>query len=181
MLRTGWKPARPDRWQANETTAVVVTQEPFTKFQVLARAHVDLQRRTWEQAAKHEHGVDLESGIHSFEAVRQGTKYLRKHGCHREAKALEYVMVGFYHDPTDDDEPHVILCKRCARGCRATRYHKTYECEDNQRIDAEVFRKTQWILTRAKKEAQLHVVLWMRGLIPASLLRRTGEVEVYDA
>ena len=108
-------------------------------------------------------------------------KCLRKHGYYREAKALEYVMVGFFRDPTEEDEPHIKCCKRCAKGKLATRFHKAYECDDNRNIAAEVFKKTQWVVRRAKTEAKDHVVLWYRGLIPANLLEQPGEVEVYEA
>ena len=80
----------------------------------------------WERAAKHEHGGGLESGVPSVEAVRKAVKYLRRHGFSKEAKAFEFVMVGFYRDPLETDEPHTILCKQCATGARATRFHKTY-------------------------------------------------------
>ena len=58
----------------------------------------------------------------------------KKHGYLAEARALEYVLVGFFRDPTDDMPDHEAIRKRCAKRCRATRFHSTYECADNQAI-----------------------------------------------
>ena len=88
LLRTGWRPARPDLWQVEEGTTIEVNQQPFTRFQTVARAQVDLQNQVWQQASKHEHGGGLETGIPSLQAAHQAMKYLRKKGFHKEARAL---------------------------------------------------------------------------------------------
>ena len=56
ILRAGWKPARPDLWQVEEGTNVVVDKQPFGRFQTIAKAFTDLQSKSWERAAQHEHG-----------------------------------------------------------------------------------------------------------------------------
>jgi len=56
VLRTGWKPAFPDLWQVEKGTNVVVDDQQFSRFQTIAKAFVDLQAKTWERAAQHEHG-----------------------------------------------------------------------------------------------------------------------------
>ena len=93
VLRAGWKPARADMWQVEKGTNVVVDNQPFSRFQIIAKAFVDLQVKTWERAAQHEHGGGLETGISSFEGARCAIKYLRKHKLYREARALGYILV----------------------------------------------------------------------------------------
>jgi len=139
ILRTGWKPARPDLWQVEEGTHVVLDKEPFSRFQVIARAFHDLQGKVWAKAAEHEHGGGLETGIPSFEGARSAIKYLKRNGLFKEARALEYILVGFFKDPEPDDHSHTAFCPRCAKRKRATRFHTTYECPDNENIDLEMF------------------------------------------
>ena len=142
VLRTGWKPARPDLWNVAEGINVQVSKEPFARFQTIARAHHDLQVAVWKRAAEHEHGKGLETGIPSMHAARDATRYLHKHGHHVQARALEYILVGFFRDPEDTMPKHKRICNRCARGCVATRFHITYECEDNTKIEADFFAKS---------------------------------------
>ncbi len=99
LLRTGWRPARSDLWQVEEDTTVEVSKQPFARFQTIARAQVDLQNEVWKQAAKHEHGGGLETGIPSFQAARGAMKYVRTKWFHVEATALEYVFVGLFSGP----------------------------------------------------------------------------------
>ena len=138
LLRAGWKPARPDLWNIEEGLNVQVSKEPFARVQTIARAHHDLQEQVWRKAAAHEHGKGLETGIPSMQAARVATKYLHRHGHHAQAKALEYILVGFFRDPDDSTPEHKRVCNRCAKGCVATRFHITYECDDNQQIDVEI-------------------------------------------
>ena len=93
VLRAGWKPSRPDLWQVEEGTSIVLDRSPFARFQIIARAQVDLQRQVWKQAALHEHGGGLETGIPSLQAARNGIRYLRKHGFFIQARAFEYIVV----------------------------------------------------------------------------------------
>ena len=88
LLRAGWKPARPDLWKVEDGLNIEVSKHPFARFQIQARAHHDLQEQVWKQAAKHEHGVGLESGTPSLLAARDATRYLKKHGYLVEARAL---------------------------------------------------------------------------------------------
>ena len=80
----------------------------------------------------------LETGIPSFEGVRSAIRYLKKNGLFREARALEYIMVGFFKDPEPNDDSHTAFCPRCAKRKMATRFHTTYDCLDNDNIDLEI-------------------------------------------
>ena len=163
VLRAGWKPARPDLWQVEEGTNIEVTKLPLAKFQIIARAQHDLQVKVWAKAAAHEHGGGLETGIPSFQAARDAVRYLKKHGYYAEARALEYVLVGFFRDPDENTPPNLIHCPRCANKLRATRYHTTYECDDNRKIEAEIFIKSNKILKEAKVQHKNSPCLWLRG------------------
>ena len=145
-LQSGWRPARPDLWLFEEGLNVGISNSPFARFQTIARAQVDMQNELWKQAAKHEHGGGLETGIPSMQSARNATKYLRKHGYYTEATALEYVLVGFFRDPDDNTKEHMMYCSRCARRIRATRFHNIYGCSDNLAIDAEQFIETNKIV-----------------------------------
>ena len=150
LLRAGWKPPRPDLREMENVDIVEVNKQPFTRFQITARTHHDLQEEIWKKAAKHEHGKGLETGTPSFQAAREAIKYLKKHGYFVEARALEYVLVGFFRDPDNDTPSHLAICKRCTKSCRATRYHTTYECDDNNAIEAEIFQKSTKVVKEAK-------------------------------
>ena len=93
LLLTGWRPSRPDLWHVDAETLIRVDGKPFSRFQIIAQAQNDLQKRAWERAAKHEHGQGLETGIPSFAAIRRTLKYLRNNGYVAEARALEFVVV----------------------------------------------------------------------------------------
>jgi hypothetical protein len=181
LLRAGWKPARPDLWKVEEGLNVEVSKHPFARFQTQARAHHDLQEQVWKRAATHEHGAGLESGIPSLLAARHAMKYLKKHGYFVEARALEYVLVGFFRDPTEETPEHEGICKRCPKRCKATRFHSTYECLDNLEILAEIFQKSAKVIREARSEHKKFPCLWLRGLIPRALLRKKGQASIFEA
>ena len=81
----------------------------------------------------------METGIPSFEGARSAIRYLKKNGLFREARALEYILVSFFKDPEPDDVSHTAFCPRCAQRKRATRFHTTYDCPDNENIDLDFF------------------------------------------
>ena len=125
VLQAGWLPSRPDLWHTSDGTQIKIGNKPFSRFQLIARAQEDLQRQVWVKASNHQHGKGLETGIPSFEAVRKAIKYLGKEGFHIEARALEYVMVGFFRDPGEEESGHMTSCKRCGKKARATMYRHT--------------------------------------------------------
>ena len=122
-------------------TRVLLTNREKVKLKTkktIARAQVDLQRQVWKEAALHEHGGGLETGIPSLQAARNAIRYLRRHGFFAQARALEYILVGFFQDPDDNTPLQLAICPRCALGKRATRYHTAYECSDNLEIKDEI-------------------------------------------
>jgi len=167
VLQAGWRPARPDLWHHVDGLSLHLDGKPFTRFRTIAAAHEALQSQAWKRASKNEHGAGLETGIPSFAAARRATKYLHKHGFHKQAKALEFVLVGFFRDPEPDEPGHKAWCKRCGKKARATRRHTVYECPDNENISEEIFRRTNAVLKEATEEHfVLYSVLWFRGIIP---------------
>ena len=62
-------------------------------------------------------------------------------GFYKEAKALEYIVVGYFLDPEAAKTDHTTWCKRCVGKKRATRFHTAYLCPDNKHITAEIFFK----------------------------------------
>ena len=131
VLRAGWKSSRPDLWHVEEGTSICIDKSPFARFQTIARAQVDLQGQVWKHAALHEHGGGLETGIPSMQSARNAFRYLRKHCFFVQARAFEYIVVGFFQDPDESTPIQIAICARCAKGLKATRYHTTYECPDN--------------------------------------------------
>ena len=69
VLRAGWKPARPDLWHMEEGGSLEMSKNPFAKFEIIAKAQNDLQEQVWKDAANHEHGKGLESGIPSLQSA----------------------------------------------------------------------------------------------------------------
>ena len=49
LLLTGWKPSRPDFWHVDKDTSIKVDAKPFARFQIIAQAQNDLQKRAWEK------------------------------------------------------------------------------------------------------------------------------------
>ena len=122
MLRTGWKPAAPDFWTVDSDTTVRLNDQPFTKFQIIARALIDLQLNNWKLAARHAHDSGLETGIPDFGPCRRAIKYLNSHGLHVAVKGLELSMAGALFDPGPEDaRPHTKYV-RCGKA-QATRFH----------------------------------------------------------
>ena len=125
--------------KVEEGLNVEINKAPFARFQTIARAQVDLENELWKHAGQHEHGGGLETGVPSMQAARKATSYLKKNGFYAEAKAFEYVLVGFFRDPDEHTKEHMISCSRCAKRIRATRFHNIYECSDNLSISADFF------------------------------------------
>ena len=148
---------------------------------MFAMAQVDLQKQVWKQAATHEHGGGLESGIPSLLAARKAVKHMRKQGLHVQARALEYIVVGCFHDPDDTTPEHLAVCARCAKGVKATRYHITYECPDNLKILDPIFLKTGKLQKDSRHQHIIHPRLRLRGLIPNSLLKKLGLASIFEA
>ena len=61
VVLTGWKPSRPDLWAVDKETTITLNSNPFTRFQLIARAQNDLQEQNWKTAAAHEHGGGFET------------------------------------------------------------------------------------------------------------------------
>ena len=55
-----------------------------------------------------------------MQAARETVKYLRRHGFYAEAKALEFVIVGAFRDPGEEEPEHIRICARCAK-CKKPR------------------------------------------------------------
>ena len=125
---------RPDFWNIDTDTNFVLDAKPFTRFQLITRAQSDLQKQTWIKAAAHEDGGGLETGTPSLTEPQNAIRHLRKKGSHTEAKALEYIVVGYFIDPRTEDTGHHTWCKRCGPKQRATRLHTAYHCPDNKNI-----------------------------------------------
>ena len=87
VVMAGWKPMRPDFWKVDDSTNILLDSKPFTTIQIIARDQIDLQRQAWKNAAAHEHGGGLETGIPSLIEAQNAMRYLRKHGFYKEAKA----------------------------------------------------------------------------------------------
>ena len=86
-------------------------------------------------------GVGLSQASHPCWLLEKAVKYMRKQGLHVQARALEYIVVGFFHDPDDTTPEHLAICVRCAKGVKATRFHITYECPDNLKMLDPIFFK----------------------------------------
>jgi len=183
ILQAGWRPARPDLWHHADGNSLHLDGKPFTRFRTIAAAHEALQNQAWKRAAKNEHGAGLETGIPSFAAARRAIKYLHKHGFHKQAKALEFVLVGFFfRDPEPDEPGHKAWCKRCGKRARATRRRIVYECLDNENISEGIFKRTNAILNEATEQHfALYSVLWFRGIIPRVLLPQRDRATIADA
>ena len=125
-----------------EGGSLEISKNPFAKFAIIAKAQNDLQEQVWKDAANHEHGKGLESGIPSLQSARETVKYLRKHGFYAGAKALEFV-VGAFRDPEEEAPEQIRICARCAKGKKATRFHIAYECSDNKDIVGRDFQKNR--------------------------------------
>jgi hypothetical protein len=150
LMEIGWKPVKPDFWVVDKETTVHLNQHPFTRLQIISCATKDLQKKVWAKAARHQHGAGLELGLPSFEAARKAIKYFRKAGLHSAAKALEFILVGFFKDPEETDDRTICFCNRCGRRARATRHHIAYVCEDNSKIEDKLFHKSKNFWKKSK-------------------------------
>ena len=99
----------------------------------------------------------METGIPSFEGARSAIRYLKKNGLFREARALEYIMVGFFEDPEPNDDSHTAFCPRCAKRKRATRFHTAVACPDNENIDFYFFKTKKISSRQVKTTPRIHV------------------------
>ena len=102
LLLAGWKPSRPDFWHVDKDTSIKVDAKPFARFQIIAQAQNDLQKRAWERASKNQHGQGLETGIPSLEPARKAKTYFKKHGLHDAAQGLKNIVVGIYRPYAND-------------------------------------------------------------------------------
>ena len=100
-------------------------------------AVADAQEAIWKTAAKHSYNQGLESGIPSLEAARRAKRTLHKQDLHKEAAALEAVIVGVYRP--SKTEGSMGWCRRCAKKVKLGRWHDIYQCEDNDRIENAIF------------------------------------------
>ena len=125
LMHLGWQPSASDLWIINESQWVRLDGKLFTRFQVTAKAQEDAQRINWRKAATHPYSKGLEEGIPNSEAARKATRDFWKHGMHKEAQALENVVVGMYRPRENDGQ--FGLCRRCAKRVWLSRRHDKYE------------------------------------------------------
>ena len=136
--------------------------------QLIAKSTDDMQKLVWAEAANHEHGSGLEFGMPSFAAARKAISYFKKNGLHAAAKGLSFSLVGIFRDPKEDDVRTIACCHRCGKRARATRFHVIYECSDNDKIEVDIFRKTNRLLRKARREWRNAACYWLRGIVPFS-------------
>ena len=108
-------------------------------------------------------------------------KFLKKKGFHAAAKALEYVIVGFFHDPGEQEQGHKVWCKRCGTKARATRYHTAYACLDNKNILEPIFVRSIRILKKVTDAKTSPKCYCLRGIIPQSMMDNSVEIQICDA
>ena len=164
LLHLGRQPAAPDLWVVNESELVRLYGKLFTRVQVTEKAQEDAQRINWRKAAEHPHSKGLEEGIPNFEAARKATRYFRKHNMHKEAQALENVVVGIYRPRENDGQ--FGLCHRCAKRVWLSRRHDLYECFDNKNISHMFFKYATLQLMAHRANIDGESCFWMRGIVP---------------
>ena len=175
----GWKSVSPDHWLVDNLTTIKLDAQPFTSLQILTRATRDMRMKTWKRAAEHSHGSGLELGPPSFVAARKAIAYFKKRGLYNAAKAVEYSIVGFFRDPSDDDMTTLAFCHRCGKRKRATRFRIVYECADNENIELDFFEKTKKLVSKATRGLEDRASYWLRGMVPFQ--QGDGEIAIHEA
>ncbi len=187
LVDMGWKPASPDHWRVSDTLMAVVGGASFAKSHILAQAYRTLVARLASEARSHHFGEGIGDDI-LFQGARNAKKVLVRKEEYAAAAALDFIVVGAFHDPPQpvDGSPARTehRCQRCKTGAVATRLHDFYLCEDNAAIDEagdEAARiAAAGIVKEALEDHARRPCLWFRGLIPADMAPPPADIP-FDA
>ena len=61
LMNMGWKQSAPDQWVTSGEEKGKFDGKAFTRFQMTARAHEDLQKQLWAKASRHKFGGGMET------------------------------------------------------------------------------------------------------------------------
>jgi hypothetical protein len=125
-------------------------------------------RAMWRGASRHHLGQGLEEGIPSFRAAREARKWLVRHHCAAEVKALDNVVCGGIWC---GGREHIR--RRCRCGQQETPWHRYYECSllDNIRDQRgkDIIGTTRWLADVFRGDLEKYHCLWGRAIIPWEL------------
>ncbi len=147
----------------------------YAKVHILEKAYNTLVAKLATDAEQHQHGKGIGTNLH-FQGLRSARRRLVKEGQATAVVALDHLAVGALWDPADREPGtlrHEHYCHRCGMRAVATKIHDFYLCPDNVHVDAAngvVDVKTANLIKEGIKEADRHPCLWLRGLIPSTLV-----------
>ena len=171
LLAAKWMPYSPNRWVDPQGDHWLI--DPEANSQVVSTAIIkDLHQLQLPRASGHYDGLGIQGGI-NWEYTLRFVRTLRLKPIHYCIQAaLETVMCAAcwpaqrIHDINNQFSP---ICPRCLNGPE-TSTHTFWECKANEEIDDEAVTSTHSLAQTAILRAKELPCLWLRGLLPESLL-----------
>ena len=171
LLAAKWMPYSPNRWVDPKGDHWLIY--PEANSQVVSTAIIkDLHQLQLPRASLHYDGLGIQGGI-NWEYTLRFVRTLRLKPIHYCIQAaLETVMCAAcwpaqrIHDINTQFSP---ICPRCLNGPE-TSTHTFWECKANEEIEDEAVTSTQSLVPTALLRASELPCLWLRGLLPESLL-----------
>jgi ribonuclease HI len=185
LLDVGWTPCASNLWISPDAVEWELTPTNCTGLDVwdptdlLDAIESSIYKNLWGSASKHYNGLGLEHGADVY-GLRLHIKRLRKYGKHDLAGALICVATAAAWtrqrivdlpsqapaaDLLLDDGMTSATCRRCGKAAE-TDFHRTWECEANDKLPA--CKKSKHLVSKAKAGHTSLPCLWLRGIIPAT-------------
>jgi hypothetical protein len=145
----------------------------------------------WRQAATSWQSAGIENGVAYAYTMKLLWKY-RKEKVNDKAGALETILTGACWSPDRKCQAGIYIedenmCPKCGVS-PCDDLHQYWMCEHLSQDDHDDISKTQQYVRRAQDEATTNPALWLRGILPASLLLnfpipqpiQTTQISIFD-
>ena len=128
----------------------------------------DLRRDLWTEAAKHDHGDNLQEGGDLWPIVMEQRRLERKGMIDQMALNVTVVAGGQWPRVRCKEKGYKVSeqCPRC-KEAPETLKHRVWECSKN--VGHEDYSKTDPLIAAALAQADAEPALWLRGLPPTRL------------
>ncbi len=174
LLKAGWSPNAFNCWSDPSGTVWTLTNNSVSPDIVSSEIIKSYFAFDLARADNHYDGKGMKDGIHRESTLKKIRSFGSNDKLYKDKCTLETVMSSccWSNDRIHSIFPsHNPRCNRCGLNVPETELHCYRECPANTTIAHEAVTSTQPLIPRAQAECDMLPCLWLRGLLPASLIQ----------